>query len=779
MLTTVHAEMSSPHQHVSMSEKVHRKQESHEYHDTMVKKPTRSNNSRLVIVTCLAFALCLLFQPHEFLRDRILETFHRNRSVLNASSPIPNVTLVPFTFRPLPLGSIKPLGWLNDQLTLMSKGLAGHQYEIYRIVKHSPWLGGDSEYSVLNEGWPYWFNGLVPLAYALNDRRLILQVEDASDYVLNHQQEDGWIGPEAIHERDLWGRFPLFLGLYQLVEADPSRAAKVIPAMYRFIYLMHEMLIDGRGFREYWGKVRYQDMLISLQWLYENYPQDNEQILLETMYLLLRRGYSWQDWWTNGTFIFTDLDTVWPPITDRSPEYPFTHGVNAAQGLKVGAAIYRFTADESLISNNRDGVNWTLTYHGDPAGSIIGDERLSGINANRGSELCTAVEIMFSLSYLYQTLGDNIFADQCELAAYNALPVTITADHWARQYLSLASEPFSGELDSPNPFFNVGDYGIVYGLEPNYPCCTVNMPQGLPKYLSASFVQSGENGIAHALLGPAQVTTTTSAGTRVTVDCNTNYPFGPYLYYDVSASASFTLFLRVPTWYVWANSSVSLDDNGFEYPLAPDVHSGMTPISLSAGNSTLRYTLGANIRISPRANSTVAVYHGSLLYALDVGHRTTAKQAELYNISYADGNPYDTSTPHFPPEVHDYTFMNTTPWNIGIDVSTLVFHTLTKITDDPALPNPIFDYGAPPTYITGKGCRIHWPVYKGLPAPLPALPNGTEYRNCTSQMFDVILRPYGSLKVHMAELPVVDLSQNLAKNPYHSNPVQRPIFADA
>ena len=644
----------------------------------------------------------------------------------------------------------------------MSNGLAGNQYEFYHIVKHSPWLGGYSEYSVLNEGLPYWFNGLVPLAYGLNDTRLILQVEDASDYFLNHQQPDGWLGPEVGDERDLWGRFPLFLGLWQLVEAEPNRAAKIIPAMYSFVNIMNTMLIDNVGFDQIWGRVRYQDMLISLQWLYENYPEGNEQLLLETMYLLQSRGLDWSSWWTESNFIFADLDNVQPPITDTSPEYAFVHGVNAAQGLKAGAAIYRFTTNESLLDNNRDGVNWTFIYHGDPAGSIIGDEREAGINANRGSELCTAVETMYSMSYLYQTLGDNYFADRCELAAFNALPVSITGDHWARQYLALASEPYSEQLDSPNPFFNVGDYGIIYGLEPNYPCCTVNMPQGLPKFLSASFARFGNDGIVHVLLGPAQVTTRTISDIEVTIACNTNYPFSSDLRYEISASAPFTLYLRVPSWFVPTKSSISLDDSGAQYPLDPDPHTGLTPVSLPAGTSTVQYSLGAAIRIEPRANSTVAVYHGSLLYALDVGQMSSVLAPDLYNVSYANGtaDPYNTNDPSLPPEVHDVAFKNQKPWNIGIDISTLTFHTISKITNESALPNPIFEYGAPPTYITGKGCQIEWPLFDGLPAPLPALANGTTYRNCTRNLTDIVLRPYGSLKIHMAELPMVDLSMN-------------------
>jgi DUF1680 family protein len=92
--------------------------------------------------------------------------------------------------------------------------------------------------------------------------------------------------------------------------------------------------------------------------------------------------------------------------------------------------------DQRLLDQSRDAVNMTIKYHGSSSGSIIADEYLGGLSTQRGSELCMAVEMMYSMSYLYRLMGDNCFADQAELAAYNALPVAISADWWSHQYVT-------------------------------------------------------------------------------------------------------------------------------------------------------------------------------------------------------------------------------------------------------------------------------------------------------------------------------------------------------
>ena len=89
------------------------------------------------------------------------------------------LALQPFTFTPLLLGTIQPSGWFGQQLQLSADGLAGHEMDFYDFVANSTCSGGGSEHSELNEGLPYWFNGVVSLAYGLGDARLQQQVRQA------------------------------------------------------------------------------------------------------------------------------------------------------------------------------------------------------------------------------------------------------------------------------------------------------------------------------------------------------------------------------------------------------------------------------------------------------------------------------------------------------------------------------------------------------------------------------------------------------------------------
>ena len=73
-------------------------------------------------------------------------------------------------------------------------GMAGHLDEFWPDIARSGWIGGDAE------GWergPYWLDGIVRLAYVLDDERLKAKVAAGSDHILEHQHPDGWFGPRS------------------------------------------------------------------------------------------------------------------------------------------------------------------------------------------------------------------------------------------------------------------------------------------------------------------------------------------------------------------------------------------------------------------------------------------------------------------------------------------------------------------------------------------------------------------------------------------------------
>ncbi|KAJ3005661.1 hypothetical protein NUW54_g4241 [Trametes sanguinea] len=251
--------------------------------------------------------------------------------------------LAPKKFLNVPLGKVKPAGWLRDQLVVQANGLAGHEHDFYDYVAQSDWIGGNSYYSNLEEAGSYWFNGMVPNGVLLDDPKIMAQTHQFLDYVLDHQDSTGWLGPEVntTKPRYLWGRYPFFFGAIQMVEANSSLADRVVPALHKFVALANTMLHNGEGLED-WTRTRWEDFVIVLQWLYDFYPEGKEELLIDTMKMLKYTGDPWEDVFNEQYFpqeAVENLKNPFPVLT--------WHGVNMAEGLKALPSTYRFTHNQS------------------------------------------------------------------------------------------------------------------------------------------------------------------------------------------------------------------------------------------------------------------------------------------------------------------------------------------------------------------------------------------------------------------------------------------------
>lgn len=85
-------------------------------------------------------------------------------------------------------------------------------------------------------------------------------------------------------------------------------------------------------------------------------------------------------------------------------------------------------------------------------------------------------------------------AERAEMLAYNALPATITPDMWAHQYLQESNEMNAVHSDDHVWVFD-GPDSTLYGLAPNYGCCTANFNQGWPKFTQNLVMASSDGGL--------------------------------------------------------------------------------------------------------------------------------------------------------------------------------------------------------------------------------------------------------------------------------------------
>ncbi|KAL4749559.1 hypothetical protein BDW72DRAFT_194695 [Aspergillus terricola var. indicus] len=479
---------------------------------------------------------------------------------------MPEKGLASFKYNPFPLGTITATGWVLDQLELEVNGLVGHLYDFYRYVAGSTWVGGDWEYSELDEAAPYWFSYVVPLAWTINDSRLKAQAKDFLDYVLDHQAEDGWLGPEMTRQtRGIWARSLLCFGLVvsvyggrasvgsgsnpviqQYAQVDPSETERIVTAMHKFTILANSMLEDnftgliqnkllGDSFDPYgFGLSRTHELPMSLQWLYENHPRNNSEVIWETIGAMFAGGVAGGNDWTTF-FVEGVFPTLGTPFIMTSS---FTHGVNLAQGLRYPTVLYQMNGNYSLLDQTALAVNLVTKYQSTLAGSITADEHVGGPGPERGSETCTSVEMMFSLAYLYQFYGINAYADRAERVAFNSLPAALSPDWWSHQYVQQINQPWSRNW-SANPFMNVNSYANSYGVEPTFPCCTVIHGQGYPKYVAASYVLEGDSHLIHALLG-LETLSTKLGYHRPIILCTAAVYYGLLLYaLDINFNSSY------------------------------------------------------------------------------------------------------------------------------------------------------------------------------------------------------------------------------------------------
>ena len=417
---------------------------------------------------------------------------------------------------------LSPRGWLQRQLEIQAQGLSGNLHKIWPDVRDSAWIGGD------REGWervPYWLDGFIPLAYLLNDDALIADAKKYVDAILASQQEDGWICPCPKNARAKYDTWAVQLISKTLkVYYDCSGDERIPRVLYRILKNYYDLLKSG-GIKLFgWAKYRWFETFIALKFLYETYGEDWMKDLAK---ILKTQGYN-----------YADAVPSW-----EKPRHLWlrkTHIVNLAMMLKSEAVSHELLGED--YTDEAERLRGILDrYNGTAFEGFTGDEVLSGLDPSRGTELCAVVEQMYSYEQLFARTGENKWAQRLEVLAFNALPATLSADMWTHQYVQMVNQIACQKTMIMAPFSTNGPRAHLFGLQPNYGCCTANFNQGWPKFALSAFMKK-EDAVLCAVLLPCVLK---DEGVKITLE--TNYPFENTARFTVDAEKEFTFTVRIPS----------------------------------------------------------------------------------------------------------------------------------------------------------------------------------------------------------------------------------------
>lgn len=497
--------------------------------------------------------------------------------------------------RPLPPGRIRARGWLERQLRLQAEGLTGRLPEVWPDVgPDSGWLGGDGESW---ERGPYYLDGLLPLAHVLGDETLLAQVEPWIEWMLASQRPDGSFGPDR--DDDWWPRMVAAKVLVQHAEATGDE--RVAPFLLRWHRHQLEHL-PARPLAQ-WARARGAEDVLTIAW---THARTGEAWLEELAALVLSQTFDWD------THLATRLITGQAQVSAHS-----AHGVNVAMGLKTGAAVQLLDGDPGHRLRTEESFAQLDRWHGQAHGWFSGDEWLGGPEATAGVETCLVVEMMHTVEVLSRVYRDARQGDRLESLAFNLLAASCDPRMLAHQYhqqgtqiaISVARRPWSYSSDDAN----------MMGLEPHFGCCTANLHQGWPKLATSLWALDPDDALRAVAYAPCEVDTTV-AGTDLSLEVDTAYPFEETVRIRVRGDGPATLRLRLPEWCTAPRLLV----DGEEQALAPGADGHVDVRRDWTGQErTLELTLPMRARVVRRARQAAAVHLGPLVMVASPGETWT------------------------------------------------------------------------------------------------------------------------------------------------------------
>lgn len=679
------------------------------------------NNIFQSLLSTVAFALCAGTLQAQSVTCRVVDRPDNtglSNSYTNARTPLRQQHLIK-----LPVGSIRPAGWVGRYLQLQRDGLTGHLGEISAwLDKHNnAWLtkGGD-------HGWeevPYWLKGYSDLAYILNDKAMLAETKTWIEAILKSQREDGAFGPVNMHgdKPELWAQMIVLSTLQTYYEhSGDERVLKLMTNYFRW-----QMTIpDDKFLEDYWENSRGGDNLYSVLWLYN---RTGDKFLLDLAHKIHRNTANW----TNPTSL------------------PNWHNVNIAECFREPATYYMLTGDPKMLHASYNVQSLVRRTFGQVPGGMFGaDEnaRMGYIDPRQGVECCGMVEQMASDEIMLRFTGDPAWADNCEDVAFNTFPASVMPDFKALRYIT---SPNMVQSDSKNHNPGIDNSGPFLSMNPfSSRCCQHNHAQGWPYYSENLIYATPDNGIAAVIYGACTADVMVADGKKVTVSEVTNYPFDENIAFTIDkGKAAFPFYVRIPKWT--RGAEVCVNSERVDARLMGGKYLVVNREWKKGDKLTLRFPMHLSMRVWQVNKHSVSLDYGPLTLSLKIKERYVQRDSKATAIGdskwqkNADASQWPTT------EIYADS-----PWNYSLcfrGFGRKALDNIEVVKKPWPADNFPFTLESVPLEFRAKGRRVpSWTIDEtGL---CGVLPDETAVK--AKEVDDITLVPMGAARLRISAFPV-------------------------
>lgn len=660
--------------------------------------------------------------------------------------------LQPSALIKLPVGSIKPNGWLLSWLERQRDGLTGHLGEISAWLQKedNAWLSNDGRGAWGWEELPYWLKGYANIGYILEDEKMIAESMLWIEGVLNSQRENGDFGPlhyVGIRKRDYWGNMIMLYCLQSYYEYSSDE--RVLELMTR--YFEYQLTVPDRRFLEgYWQKVRGGDNLYSVIWLYNRtgnkkllelaekiHRNSSDWISRDIPFKAIqnnkskRRGHDWPKWFNN--------------LTDW-------HNVNVAQCFREPAQYWQLSGDSKHLNATYEIHSIIREHFGQmPGGMFGGDEncRPGYDDPRQGIETCGIVEQMNSDEHLLRITGDSFWGDHLEEVAFNTYPAAVMPDFKSLHYVTA---PNMVKLDRHNHHPSIDNKGPFLMMNPfSSRCCQHNHAQGWPYFVENLWMATADNGVCAVAFSASELKAKVGSGKVVTIKQETHYPFeeNVNMMLSLEGSETFPLYLRIPSWCEMPRLSINGVDINLYDSLSVDKRSGYLRINrVWSDRDKIKWILPMEISINrwEKNHNSASVQYGPLTFSLLIDSKKikfASDETAIWDSKWQDG----VDTKLWPSwEIHPVS-----DWNIGLILGKGV-EQFELIRAQWPKDNFPFTPASTPIRLKMKGKKIkEWEMDEtGLCGELMDSPVSSD-----EPIQDITMIPMGAARLRISAFPVI------------------------